>query len=128
MLLQQSYGEGPHYGEPRDLPSHNSISSSPFLGAGLVGKCLSAAWGACGQSRGHLLQNGRWWWERWHPVWLLPTSDLLLELFSTLWLKELLARGSQQRPMRVAATVFYARDYFSQGRLMPSTLARAGLS
>ncbi|KFP53084.1 Transcription factor E2-alpha, partial [Cathartes aura] len=33
----QSYGEGPHYGEHRDLPSHNSISSSPFLGAGLVG-------------------------------------------------------------------------------------------
>ncbi|NXC74163.1 TFE2 factor, partial [Anhinga anhinga] len=39
----RSYGEGPHYGEHRDLPSHNSISSSPFLGAGLVGKCLSAA-------------------------------------------------------------------------------------
>ncbi|KGL95674.1 Transcription factor E2-alpha [Charadrius vociferus] len=38
----RSYGEGPHYGEHRDLPSHNSISSSPFLGAGLVGKCLSA--------------------------------------------------------------------------------------
>ncbi|NXL75619.1 TFE2 factor, partial [Leptocoma aspasia] len=36
----QSYGEGPHYGEHRDLPSHNSISSSPFLGAGLVGECL----------------------------------------------------------------------------------------
>ncbi|XP_065508712.1 transcription factor E2-alpha isoform X8 [Caloenas nicobarica] len=35
---RQSYGEGPHYGEHRDLPSHNSISSSPFLGAGLVGK------------------------------------------------------------------------------------------
>ncbi|NWQ80732.1 TFE2 factor, partial [Columbina picui] len=34
----RSYGEGPHYGEHRDLPSHNSISSSPFLGAGLVGK------------------------------------------------------------------------------------------
>ncbi|XP_051495966.1 transcription factor E2-alpha isoform X7 [Apus apus] len=34
---RQSYGEGPHY-EHRDLPSHNSISSSPFLGAGLVGK------------------------------------------------------------------------------------------
>ncbi|NXQ12759.1 TFE2 factor, partial [Peucedramus taeniatus] len=32
----RSYGEGPHYGEHRDLPSHNSISSSPFLGAGLV--------------------------------------------------------------------------------------------
>ncbi|NXW24280.1 TFE2 factor, partial [Circaetus pectoralis] len=40
----RSYGEGPHYGEHRDLPSHNSISSSPFLGAGLVGRCLSAAW------------------------------------------------------------------------------------
>ncbi|NXT35785.1 TFE2 factor, partial [Pelecanoides urinatrix] len=39
----RSYGEGPHYGEHRDLPSHNSISSSPFLGAGLVGKCLSGA-------------------------------------------------------------------------------------
>ncbi|NWY43347.1 TFE2 factor, partial [Sylvia atricapilla] len=36
----RSYGEGPHYGEHRDLPSHNSISSSPFLGAGLVGECL----------------------------------------------------------------------------------------
>ncbi|XP_062484187.1 transcription factor E2-alpha isoform X13 [Pezoporus occidentalis] len=35
---RQSYGEGPHYGEHRDLPPHNSISSSPFLGAGLVGK------------------------------------------------------------------------------------------
>ncbi|KFW81263.1 Transcription factor E2-alpha [Manacus vitellinus] len=32
----RSYGEGPHYGEHRDMPSHNSISSSPFLGAGLV--------------------------------------------------------------------------------------------
>ncbi|NXW09377.1 TFE2 factor, partial [Fregetta grallaria] len=40
----RSYGEGPHYGEHRDLPSHNSISSSPFLGAGLVGKCPAAAW------------------------------------------------------------------------------------
>ncbi|NXT11318.1 TFE2 factor, partial [Prunella fulvescens] len=36
----RSYGEGPHYGEHRELPSHNSISSSPFLGAGLVGECL----------------------------------------------------------------------------------------
>ncbi|XP_015155393.1 transcription factor E2-alpha isoform X32 [Gallus gallus] len=35
---RQSYGEGPHYGEHRDLPSHNSLSSSPFLGPGLVGK------------------------------------------------------------------------------------------
>ncbi|XP_062452288.1 transcription factor E2-alpha isoform X5 [Rhea pennata] len=35
---RQNYGEGPHYGEHRDLPSHNSISSSPFLGPGLVGK------------------------------------------------------------------------------------------
>ncbi|NXS52328.1 TFE2 factor, partial [Brachypteracias leptosomus] len=40
----RSYGEGSHYSEHRDLPSHNSISSSPFLGAGLVGKCLSPAW------------------------------------------------------------------------------------
>ncbi|NWX20346.1 TFE2 factor, partial [Aegotheles bennettii] len=40
----RSYGEGPHYGEHRDLPSHNSISSSPFLGGGLVGKWLLAAW------------------------------------------------------------------------------------
>lgn len=40
VLFQQSYGEGPHYGEHRDLPAHNSISSSPFLGPGLVGKCL----------------------------------------------------------------------------------------
>ncbi|XP_075031932.1 transcription factor E2-alpha isoform X7 [Calonectris borealis] len=40
---RQSYGEGPHYGEPRDLPSHNSISSSPFLGAGLVGKSSERA-------------------------------------------------------------------------------------
>ncbi|NXM05766.1 TFE2 factor, partial [Tyrannus savana] len=36
----RSYGEGPHYGEHRDMPSHNSISSSPFLGAGLVGKVV----------------------------------------------------------------------------------------
>ncbi|XP_054252235.1 transcription factor E2-alpha isoform X2 [Indicator indicator] len=34
----RSYGEGPHYGEHRDLPAHNSLTSSPFLGAGLVGK------------------------------------------------------------------------------------------
>ncbi|NXL66709.1 TFE2 factor, partial [Chordeiles acutipennis] len=54
----RSYGEGPHYGEHRDLPSHNSISSSPFLGAGLVGKCLSAAGRVRAQSRGHLTQNG----------------------------------------------------------------------
>ncbi|NXU83450.1 TFE2 factor, partial [Xiphorhynchus elegans] len=36
----RSYGEGPHYGEHRDMPSHNSISSSPFLGAGLVGNSV----------------------------------------------------------------------------------------
>ncbi|NWR57919.1 TFE2 factor, partial [Bucorvus abyssinicus] len=48
----RSYGEGPHYGEPRDLPSHNSISSSPFLGAGLVGKCLSAALGGAWAKQG----------------------------------------------------------------------------
>ncbi|NXX55695.1 TFE2 factor, partial [Scopus umbretta] len=54
----RSYGEGPHYSEHRDLPSHNSISSSPFLGAGLVGKCPSAAWRVRGQSRGNLTQNG----------------------------------------------------------------------
>ncbi|NXK52940.1 TFE2 factor, partial [Chauna torquata] len=42
----RSYGEGPHYGEHRDLPSHNSISSSPFLGPGLVGKCLPLPGGA----------------------------------------------------------------------------------
>ncbi|XP_053821628.1 transcription factor E2-alpha isoform X8 [Vidua macroura] len=40
---RQSYGEGPHYGEHRDLPSHNSISSSPFLAAGLVGKSSERA-------------------------------------------------------------------------------------
>ncbi|XP_015507357.1 transcription factor E2-alpha isoform X6 [Parus major] len=40
---RQSYGEGPHYGEHRELPSHNSISSSPFLGAGLVGKSSERA-------------------------------------------------------------------------------------
>nr|XP_056701298.1 transcription factor E2-alpha isoform X9 [Euleptes europaea] len=34
----RGYGEGSHYGEHRDLPSHNSISSSPFLGSGIVGK------------------------------------------------------------------------------------------
>ncbi|KAM6041843.1 transcription factor E2-alpha isoform 3-T3 [Chlamydotis macqueenii] len=39
----RSYGEGPHYGEHRDLPSHNSISSAPFLGAGLVGKSSERA-------------------------------------------------------------------------------------
>ncbi|KFO70892.1 Transcription factor E2-alpha [Cuculus canorus] len=42
----RSYGEGPHYGEHRDLPSHNSISSSPFLGAGLVG-AASGQGGVC---------------------------------------------------------------------------------
>ncbi|NWS76672.1 TFE2 factor, partial [Crotophaga sulcirostris] len=36
----RGYGEGPHYGEHRDLPTHNSISSSPFLGAGLVGEAF----------------------------------------------------------------------------------------
>ncbi|KAM6369512.1 transcription factor E2-alpha isoform 22-T23 [Pluvialis apricaria] len=40
---RQSYGEGAHYGEHRELPSHNSISSSPFLGAGLVGKSSERA-------------------------------------------------------------------------------------
>ncbi|XP_023798697.1 transcription factor E2-alpha isoform X5 [Cyanistes caeruleus] len=40
---RQSYGEGPHYGEHRELPSHNSISSSAFLGAGLVGKSSERA-------------------------------------------------------------------------------------
>ncbi|XP_044309441.1 transcription factor E2-alpha isoform X4 [Varanus komodoensis] len=34
----RGYGEGSHYGEHRDLPSHNSVSSSPFLGSGIVGK------------------------------------------------------------------------------------------
>ncbi|XP_044309450.1 transcription factor E2-alpha isoform X12 [Varanus komodoensis] len=36
--VRQGYGEGSHYGEHRDLPSHNSVSSSPFLGSGIVGK------------------------------------------------------------------------------------------
>ncbi|NXH08944.1 TFE2 factor, partial [Loxia leucoptera] len=45
----RSYGEGPHYGEHRDLPSHNSISSSPFLGAGLVGECLQLPASSPGQ-------------------------------------------------------------------------------
>ncbi|KAJ6655152.1 hypothetical protein lerEdw1_005630, partial [Lerista edwardsae] len=36
--VRQGYGEGSHYSEHRDLPSHNSISSSPFLGSGIVGK------------------------------------------------------------------------------------------
>ncbi|XP_066491050.1 transcription factor E2-alpha isoform X13 [Tiliqua scincoides] len=34
----RGYGDGSHYSEHRDLPSHNSISSSPFLGSGIVGK------------------------------------------------------------------------------------------
>uniref|UniRef100_A0A8D0HHR0 Transcription factor E2-alpha n=1 Tax=Sphenodon punctatus TaxID=8508 RepID=A0A8D0HHR0_SPHPU len=34
---RQGYGEGSHYGEHRDLSSHNSIPSSPFLGS-VVGK------------------------------------------------------------------------------------------
>ncbi|XP_026554747.1 transcription factor E2-alpha isoform X4 [Pseudonaja textilis] len=34
----RGYGEGSHYSEHRDLPSHNSISSSSFLGSGIVGK------------------------------------------------------------------------------------------
>ncbi|KAJ7308226.1 hypothetical protein JRQ81_008747 [Phrynocephalus forsythii] len=36
--VRQGYGEGAHYGEHRDLPSHNSIPSPPFLGSGIVGK------------------------------------------------------------------------------------------
>ncbi|XP_066491038.1 transcription factor E2-alpha isoform X2 [Tiliqua scincoides] len=36
--VRQGYGDGSHYSEHRDLPSHNSISSSPFLGSGIVGK------------------------------------------------------------------------------------------
>ncbi|KFV62354.1 Transcription factor E2-alpha [Dryobates pubescens] len=44
----RSYGEGPHYGEHRDLPAHNTLTSSPFLGAGLVGLAgssrLVSAW------------------------------------------------------------------------------------
>ncbi|XP_062816150.1 transcription factor E2-alpha isoform X2 [Anolis carolinensis] len=34
----RGYGEGSHYSELRDLPSHNNISSSSFLGSGIVGK------------------------------------------------------------------------------------------
>ncbi|ETE65907.1 Transcription factor E2-alpha [Ophiophagus hannah] len=34
--VRQGYGEGSHYSEHRDLPSHNSISSSSFLGSGIV--------------------------------------------------------------------------------------------
>ncbi|XP_056678161.1 transcription factor E2-alpha isoform X1 [Monodelphis domestica] len=34
----RAYSEGSHYTEPRDLASHNSISSTSFLGSGLVGK------------------------------------------------------------------------------------------
>ncbi|XP_072261083.1 transcription factor E2-alpha isoform X3 [Pyxicephalus adspersus] len=35
----RSYGDSSHYGEPRDLPSHEgSLSSTPFLTTGLVGK------------------------------------------------------------------------------------------
>ncbi|XP_028569648.2 transcription factor E2-alpha isoform X2 [Podarcis muralis] len=34
----RGYGEGSHYGEHRELPSHNSLSSSSFLGSGIVGK------------------------------------------------------------------------------------------
>ncbi|XP_042335842.1 transcription factor E2-alpha isoform X4 [Sceloporus undulatus] len=34
----RGYGEGSHYSELRDLPSHNSISSSSFLASGIVGK------------------------------------------------------------------------------------------
>ena len=60
VFLQQSYGEGPHYGEHRDLPSHNSVSSSPFLGAGLVGKCLPPAWRARGRSGGERMRGGTW--------------------------------------------------------------------
>ncbi|NXP69982.1 TFE2 factor, partial [Ramphastos sulfuratus] len=52
----RSYGEGPHYSEHRDLPAHNSLTSSPFLGAGLVGECLSCCWGH-GHSRGHLTHS-----------------------------------------------------------------------
>uniref|UniRef100_A0A6I8PKP6 Transcription factor E2-alpha n=1 Tax=Ornithorhynchus anatinus TaxID=9258 RepID=A0A6I8PKP6_ORNAN len=40
---RQGYGEGSHYGEHRDLASHNSISSSSFLGSGLVGKSSERA-------------------------------------------------------------------------------------
>ncbi|XP_074834565.1 transcription factor E2-alpha isoform X4 [Carettochelys insculpta] len=40
---RQGYGEGAHYGEHRDLSSHSSISSSPFLGSGLVGKSSERA-------------------------------------------------------------------------------------
>ncbi|XP_053151929.1 transcription factor E2-alpha isoform X3 [Hemicordylus capensis] len=36
--VRQGYGETSHYSEHRDLPSHNNISSSPFLGSGIVGK------------------------------------------------------------------------------------------
>ncbi|XP_072457655.1 transcription factor E2-alpha isoform X9 [Notamacropus eugenii] len=34
----RAYSEGSHYTEPRDLASHNNISSTSFLGSGLVGK------------------------------------------------------------------------------------------
>lgn len=39
--------------------------------------------------------------------------DLLQKVFSKLWLKELLCRGSHQCLMCITATVFYACDYFS---------------
>ncbi|KFP04427.1 Transcription factor E2-alpha [Calypte anna] len=63
----RSYGEGSHYSEHRDLPSHNSISSSPFLGAGLVGKCLPAACWVVWS-----MQNDTWWWDCLHWAFLSP--------------------------------------------------------
>ncbi|XP_067413656.1 transcription factor E2-alpha isoform X6 [Emydura macquarii macquarii] len=50
---RQGYGEGAHYGEHRDLSSHSSISSSPFLGSGLVGKSGErASYSAFGRDTG----------------------------------------------------------------------------
>lgn len=66
LLSQQSYGEGPHYGEHRELPSHNSISSSPFLGAGLVGECLQLP--ASPQGRARVALAGPCWGERWDSL------------------------------------------------------------
>lgn len=114
VLLQQSYGEGPHYGEHRDLPSHNSISSSPFLGPGLVGKCLPlprrCGMAPGGSNRERCVLTGSVCTAQ-HSCF--PPSDPLQKGLSELWLKGLLARGAHQCLMCAAASGFYVRDYFS---------------
>ena len=72
--------------------------------------CLAGAWSKQGKSNAewHVVVGAFAW-----PALLFPTSDLLQKVFSKLWLKELLSRGSHQCLMCMTAAVFYVHDCFS---------------